>query len=581
MLTQDLRVAAAADGMQQATLQQERTQTQYDTYDQWIREGRNDAENNTLDAMRAAELAHVGSGVAHLAASWKVWTVANNLASALSETAAALSTEAQMQQTKASFERRKQEWELSRNLAAKDAALAAAQVDNATLQHTIALQDKAVAVQHADYAATVAEFLATKFTNADLYRWMSGVLGRAYAYLLQQATAVARLAQAQLAFERQEPLTAIVAGDYWRVGGGTAGGQQPDRGGMTGSVRLLADLVRLDQHAFETDRRKLHLSQTFALSELAADELQRFRDTGRLTVATTQELFDRSFPGHYLRLVKKVKVTVVALVPALRGLRATLSASGVSRAVVARGPFDTVTLRRDPESIAFTSPLGATGLFDLEPEGAMLLPFEGMGVDAVWQLELPKAANPFDYRGIADVLLSVDYTALDSPSYRQTVIRSLDRSFSADRTFSLRNDVPDAWFQLGNPDGADPAGPLRARLPLTRNDFPPNVDRLAVAHLSLFVLRVERLTDELTLDSVTHTVAGQPVAAAAVRTVGGIVSTRRAGGAPLSVFIGADPAGDWELAIDGSAATRSWFAGGLIQDVVLVLSLSGTLPAWG
>jgi len=236
--------------------------------------------NNALDAMRAAELAHVGSGVAHLAASWKVWTVANNLASALSETAAALSTEAQIQQTKASFERRKQEWELSRNLAAKDADLAAAQVDNATLQHTIALQDKAVAVQHADYAATVAEFLATKFTNADLYRWMSGVLGRAYAYLLQQATAVARLAQAQLAFERQEPLTAIAAGDYWRVGGGTAGGQQPDRGGMTGSVRLLADLVRLDQHAFETDRRKLHLSQTFALSELAADELQRFRDTG-------------------------------------------------------------------------------------------------------------------------------------------------------------------------------------------------------------------------------------------------------------------------------------------------------------
>lgn len=99
-------------------------------------------------------------------------------------------------------------------------------------------------------------------------------------------------------------------------------------------------------------------------------------------MATTQELFDRSFPGHYLRLVKKVKVTVVALVPALRGLRATLSASGVSRAVVARGPFDTVTLRRDPESIAFTSPLGATGLIDLEPEGAMLLPFEGMGVDA-------------------------------------------------------------------------------------------------------------------------------------------------------------------------------------------------------
>ena len=150
-----------------------------------------------------------------------------------------------------------------------------------------------------------------------------------------------------------------------------------------------------------------------------------------LTFATPEELFDRDFPGHYLRLIKRVKVSLIALRPALRGVRATLSASGVSRTVVARDPFDTVTLRREPESIAFTAPIGATGLFELEPEGAMLLPFEGMGVDTVWQLALPKAANPFDYRTIADVLLTIEYTALDSPEYRQNVIRSLDRPSAA------------------------------------------------------------------------------------------------------------------------------------------------------
>jgi Tc toxin complex TcA C-terminal TcB-binding domain/FG-GAP-like repeat len=80
----------------------------------------------------------------------------------------------------------------------------------------------------------------------------------------------------------------------------------------------------------------------------------------------------------------------LALLPAGRGVRATLSASGVSRTVVARGPFEVVTLRRQPESIAFTSPTNASGLFDLEPEGGLLLPFEGMGVDTVWQLELPR-----------------------------------------------------------------------------------------------------------------------------------------------------------------------------------------------
>ena len=56
-------------------------------------------------------------------------------------------------------------------------------------------------------------------------------------------------------------------------------------------------------------------------------------------------LFDREFPGHYLRLVRSVSWSIVALLSPGRGLRATAAASGVSRTVVARGPFDTVTLR--------------------------------------------------------------------------------------------------------------------------------------------------------------------------------------------------------------------------------------------
>jgi len=33
--------------------------------------------------------------------------------------------------------------------------------------------------------------------------------------------------------------------------------------------------------------------------------------------------------------------------------------------VLARGPFQTVTLRREPEAIAFTAPSKASGLFEL------------------------------------------------------------------------------------------------------------------------------------------------------------------------------------------------------------------------
>jgi hypothetical protein len=105
------------------------------------------------------------------------------------------------------------------------------------------------------------------------------------------------------------------------------------------------------------------------------------------------DLFDRDFPGHYLRLIRRVRVSVIALVPPIRGVRATLSASGISRVVTGGDTFETVEVRRAAETIAFTSPLNATGLFELEQDGEMLLPFEGMGVDTFWELQLPKAAT--------------------------------------------------------------------------------------------------------------------------------------------------------------------------------------------
>ena len=188
-----------------------------------------------------------------------------------------------------------------------------------------------------------------------------------------------------------------------------------------------------------------------------------------LIFATPEALFDRDFPGHYLRLIKTVELSLIALVPPDRGVRATLSASGVSRTVVARDSFDTVTLRREPESIAFTAPhrrhravrararrrtcCSRSRAWASTPSGS---------------LPLPKAANPFDYRTIADVLLTIEYTALDSPDHRRNVIESLDRGFTGDRSFSLRNQFPDAWYDLNNPDTVDPAARMTRRVAADR-----------------------------------------------------------------------------------------------------------------
>ena len=594
---QDIKVTDAQTGVRLAGLQRERAEIQEDYYTRQIEDGLNGYEEAGIAGLSAAAFLQASAGtlygIAAIHESLKATFTAGffggpaqEIAQALSSFAAAASTGAQISQTLASYERREQEWKLQRSLASTDAEIGGQQIKLAQDQLLLAGQERDIAGLQFDHARAVADFLATKFTNTELFEWMSGVLGRVYAYFLQQATALAQLAQAQLAFERQEPVAGFVQADYWRDtttdNTPAPAGGAPDRQGMTGSARLLQDIYRLDEYAFDTNRRKLHLTQTLSLAQLAARELQQFRDTGVLTFATPEALFDRDFPGHYLRLIKQVKVSLIALIPPTRGVRATLSASGVSRTVAARGPFGTVTMRREPESIAFTSPVNATGLFELEPETGILLPFEGMGADTTWQLELPKAANPFDYRSIADVLLTIEYTALNSQEHRHEVIRSLGSSFSGDRTFSLRNQFPDAWYQLNNPDTVDdPQQRMRAVLPLTAEDFPPYIRDLAVAQLTLFAVRDDTLLGELTVPALRHTTTdGQTTEAGPVHTVDGAIGTRLPGGAPWQVFIGANPAGNWELQIDDSAQTRQWFTDGLIDDLALVFTLTGTTPPW-
>ena len=199
---------------------------------------------------------------AGMGVSWSPQGSAGAIASSLSSQAAAQSTLASVTATLASYERREQEWRFQMNLSQRDIAISAQQITSAQNRKNVVNQELSIAnIQNVNANATV-NFLTTKrFATSELYEWMSGVLGRVYGYFLQQATATARLAQNQLAFERQEGVLSLIQFDYWQPpsdNGTTVNGSDgtaPDRRGITGSARLLQDIYQLDQHAFETDKR--------------------------------------------------------------------------------------------------------------------------------------------------------------------------------------------------------------------------------------------------------------------------------------------------------------------------------------
>jgi hypothetical protein len=491
----------------------------------------------------------------------------------------------QTNQLKSSIAQQRTQWQLQQAAAAQDALVADAQITTARDRVAVASQENGVAQAQANAANATLQFITTQFTNADLYNWMSQVLGGVYRDGLQQATAVARLAQTQLAFERAEAAQTIVRANYTQSPGQLAPKpSNTDRKALTGAEQLDDDLNRLDAYAFTSDRRNLNVTQTLSLATLAPVDFVAFKSTGVLEFATPTSLFDADFPGHYLRLVKRIRVSLVALVPPTRGIRAELLSNGISRVTVPQDiGFTEVTLRQDPGAISFTSPAGATGVFELDAQPDMLLPFEGAGVDTTWELRLPRPANPFDYGAIADVLISIDYTARADDGYRTTVVTALNNDLTrgGDLVFSLARDFPDQWYALNNPDpAATPGADRSVTLTLTPADFPTGITGLDTAGVAVALVGPAAAANPVKIT------LGRDTTSADAQTLAGIAGTRR-GNAPawLMDFVGprtdgrsTAPTGDWTLTLH-TDADNLLDTGGL-SDLLLVISWSGTGPSW-
>ena len=516
---QDLRVTQANSELGLAQLQKSSAVLREDTYAGWIDGGASDFENRMLQAHKDAGAAqeeaarwHVvgqvaNAGIAAMSpggspVEWAFFgaraaLAATAMGAAIAEGAENVraiqaQTSAQVNSALASFERRNDEWQLQQGLAALDVQIGDQQIVLAQNQIGIVEQESIIARMEQTLAVDVLNFLLSKNFTEEMYRWIASVLEDVYRFFLQEATVISRLAGLQLAFERQEAPLKVIQADYWNVAAGPAAsglaGDNVDRLGLTGSARLLKDIHQLDSYAFGTRKLKQALTMKLDLAAMFPLEFQHFRETGVLIFNTPQSLIDRQMPGYYLCLIQQVSVSVVALIPPTYGIRATLTSAGISRVVVGGDTFQTITIRNLPERMALTSATTTSGAIALEPDSESLLnPFEGSGFDTLWELRMPKAANPFDYSSMATVLFTVNMTALHSFDYEREVIERLDRKVSFDRAFDFRQVFSDPWYDLNNPDQTET--PMAVRFNTRRSDFPPNLSNLAIQHVVLYLVR--------------------------------------------------------------------------------------------
>ncbi len=142
-------------------------------------------------------------------------------------------------------------------------------------------------------------------------------------------------------------------------------------------------------------------------------------------------LFDLDYPGHYMRRIKSVSISI----PCIAGPYTTISCAlrqtkSKYRKTAVLSNVNSYAENPDPwhnagtgydsnrfnyletgSAIATSTAQNDSGIFELNFRDERYLPFEGTGAISKWELVLPETYRQFDYENISDVIFHIKYTA--------------------------------------------------------------------------------------------------------------------------------------------------------------------------
>jgi hypothetical protein len=383
----------------------------------------------------------------------------------------ALDTSAGWIATNAQYERRAEDWDFqlgqaSLDLHRLDQDIAVAEIRVAIAQRELQNHDLQV-----EQSRATERFMRDKFSNRELYDWMIDQLSTLYFQTYQLAFDLAKRAERayrhELAIDGGAP---IIKYGYW----------DSLRKGLLAGEKLAHDLKRLDLAYMDRDVREYELRKNVSLARLDPTALHELQETGTCEFVVPEVLFDLDHPGHVLRRLRSVGLTIPAVTDPYTtlGARLTLLEHRTRRNAAAELELG----HGGNDRIATSTATSDAGLFNLDFRDERYLPFEYAGAVSRWKLELPDKVPQFDYRTIADVVVSIAYTARDGgDDFRDSVQAQLEAAFTeefsggAAQLFVVHRAFPDEWERFLDPGEEDTEQVLS--LPVESKHFPYFVRR--------------------------------------------------------------------------------------------------------
>lgn len=470
--------------------------------------------------------------------------------------ASMMNTAAGLSATLGSHERRQDDWTHQADLATKELEQVKKQIAGAGVRVAIAEQELKNHDLQAENTKAAHEFMRDKFTNQELYNWMVGQIAGIYFQSYQLAYDVCKRVERTFRHELALKDSAYVRFGHW----------DSLKKGLLAGERLHHDLHRMDIAYLEQNRREYEITKHVSLNALDPISVLKLKQTGECFVHLPETIFDLDYPGHYLRRLKTVSITIPCVVGPYASVNCTLTQHN-SMIRHANTLINNEHRRQGDDDPRFTDAMGATqaivtsgaqndsGLFEANLGDERYLPFEGKGAIGTWRLQVPREFPAFDHETISDVILHVRYTAREGGDpLRKAATDELSAAIdlavqSAEqqglaRSFSLRQEFPSDWHRFLNPP-AGQTGDQAIKINIEKARFPFLLQSkpIALTRIRLFLkLKPDFVEDYI--DEGELNISLQP---------GTAVSTMALTLNPWKGLVRADldttgPLGDWTLA---------------------------------
>ncbi|MCE3552396.1 insecticidal toxin complex protein [Pseudonocardia sp. RS11V-5] len=449
----------------------------------------------------------------HLPIGTKLAEVFQGVARIQQQVSAVLSGNAGLRSTQGGWDRRLAEWQHQRAIFLLEIQAAERQILAAERRRAAALRELNTAQRQVENTAELLDLQRDKTTSSAHFLWLQKETAALYRQLYDLALRAATQAERAFNAERGFTQRRFLPDTPW----------EDAHKGLLAGERLALSLHTMDQ-AFSTENeREFELTKHVSLRKFFPAAFLSLKVTGTCVLELPEWLFDLDYPGHYLRRIKSVSLSLPCVVTPYAGVhcRLTLLSSttrvntlllGPQGGCCADGgdccaeggcctgcgtgcPADCSSCGKacdqdcgctpgyalqpcDPRAvrvlaarnaIATSTGINDSGLFELNFRDERYLPFELAGAVSRWRIEMPPENNDFDLDSLSDVIMHVNYTARDGgPLLRAAATGEARRQLpdAGTRLIDVRREMPQEWARFVEQEGS-----RRLELRLSRDCF--------------------------------------------------------------------------------------------------------------